>query len=457
VTGGTDARERARSQAVLERCRSVVAGGESSMVRLSNPVPIVMSRGSGGHFWDADDKEYVDWATGYGPLIFGHRPAPVVDAVVAQLRERGSLYTFAHELDYEAGRRICDAVPGVDLVRFCNSGTEATMAALRLARAFTGKEKYLKFEGHYHGWSDVTALSPGPPIPEAGHESRPSAGRVKAGIPRFMEEGVLVGCFNDFEGTEALVREHRDELAAVIVEPVACNCGVIPPHADWNRFLRRLTHENNVLLIFDEVITGFRVALGGAQELYGVRADITTWGKALGGGIPGAAAFGGPRQIMDVETRGEVLHAGTYAGNPMVLAAIVATLDILTGRREQMYSRLAGIGDAVCAGLRGVFAEAGVAAQINQVRGLWQVFFTEEPVTSVRGARAADTDFYLAFQQEMQARGIYFHNDNQELWFSCTAHSDEDVARTIEAATEAVSVVLRDTSGRARKPRPDLA
>jgi glutamate-1-semialdehyde 2,1-aminomutase len=433
------AEARARTEATLARCRSVVAGGESSAARLSNPRPIVMSHGDGARFWDVDGKEYIDWGTGYGPLVFGHRPHRVTQAVTEQLESGGSLYTFAHELDYEAGRRVCAAVPGVDLVRFCNSGTEATMAALRLARAFTGKERYLKFESHYHGWSDVTAISTSPPLDQAGPESRPRPVRVKAGIPRFMEDGVIVGCYNDFDGTEALIREHRTALAAVIAEPIACNCGVIPPAPGWNSFLRRVTRENDVLLILDEVITGFRVALGGAQELYGVEADITTWGKALGGGIPGAAAFGGSREIMDVETRAEVLHAGTYAGNPMVLAAIVATLDILSDEREQVYDHLARIGDDVCRGLRTIFAEAGVPAQVNQVKGLWQVFFSAGPVTSVRQARASDAGLYLRFQQEMQDRGVYFHDDGSELWFSSTAHTDSDVAATLAAARESIA------------------
>lgn len=433
--------QRAQTEAVLDRCRSVIAGGESSAARLSNPRPIVMSHGSGAHFWDVDGKEYIDWCAGYGPLLFGHRPREVTAAVVRQLQEGGALYTFAHELDYEAGRRICAAVPGVDLVRFCNSGTEATMAALRLARAATGRNKYLKFEGHYHGWSDVTALSTCPPLDQAGSERRPRAVPVKAGIPDFMTQGVVVATYNDFEGTEALIREHRHELAAVIAEPVAANSGVIPPLPGWNQFLRQVTRENDVLLIFDEVITGFRVALGGAQELFGVQADLTTWGKALGGGIPGAAAFGGRRELMEMEARGEVLHAGTYAGNPLVLAAMVATLDTLATERERIYGHLARIGEAVCAGLRKVCTDEGVAVQVNRVGGLWQLFFSSTPVTSAREARAADAARYLAFQQEMQARGIYFHNDNLELWFACTAHTDQDVARTLEAAEEAIAAV----------------
>lgn len=437
-----DTLRRTRTDELLALCRSVVAGGESSAARLSNPTPIVMSHGEGSRFWDVDGNEYLDWCCGYGPLIFGHRPTAVTAAVVAQL-QRGSLFTLAHELDYEVGRKICASVPGCDLVRFCNSGTEATMAAIRLARAWTGKEKILKFEGMYHGWSDVTAISTSPPLEAAGPERQPRPVRVKRGIPAMMEDAVIVGCYNDAAGAERLIRAHRDELAAVIAEPVAANCGLIPPAPGWIETLRRCTRENGVLLIFDEVITGFRVALGGAQELYGVQADITAWGKALGGGFPGAAAFGGSREVMQLEADGEVLHAGTYSGNPLALAAMNATLDTLTAGGSRFYGHLAMIGEAVCRGLRDVFEHAGLPAQVNHVNGIWQVFFSREPVTRTRAARRADMELYRRFQQEMQARGVYFHDDGLEIWFACSEHSEGDVERTIEAARQAAAVVRR--------------
>lgn len=430
-----------KTRGLFERCKQVIAGGESSYARLSNTRPIVMSHGKGARFWDVDGNEYLDWCTGYGPMIFGHCPDRINRAVVEQISERGSLYTFPHELDYEVGRKIVQSVPSVDLVRFCNSGTEATMAAMRLARAYTGKDKVLKFEGMYHGWSDVNALAYHPPLGNAGPERAPWPVRFNSGIPRVMEECLVIGTYNDFEGVERLVRENAGELAAIITEPCMANSGVIPPQQGWNEHLRKLCDEYGLLLIFDEVITGFRLALGGGQELYGVDADITTWGKALGGGFPCAAAFGGIKEVMDLETRAEVFHGGTYTGNPPVLAAMNAALDIFIDECDQVYPHLKSIADALVGGLRDIFAESDVPAQINQVNGMWQVFFAEEPVTRFRAARANDALFYHHFQREMQARGIYFHNYQMERWFSCTAHTMNDVDITLEVAREVVPKV----------------
>ena len=337
-----------KTNELFEKCKSVIAGGESSYARLSSTRPIVMSHGKGTRFWDVDGNEYLDWCLGYGPMIFGHCPERINAAVVKQISEKGSMYTFPHELDYEVGRKICQAVPSVDLVRFCNSGTEATMAAMRLARAYTGKDKILKFEGGYHGWSDANALAYHPPLDNCGPERAPWPVRFHAGIPRVQEECLVIATYNDFEGVERLVRENAGELAGIIAEPIMANSGVIPPLPGWNQHLRKLCDEYGLLLIFDEVITGFRMALGGCQELYGVNADITTWGKAIGGGFPCAAAFGGTKEVMDVETRNETFHGGTYSANPPVLAAMNAALDIFIDEGDTVYPHLKKIADALC-------------------------------------------------------------------------------------------------------------
>lgn len=431
----------AKTNQLFDLCKSVVAGGESSYARLSNTRPIVMSHGKGARFWDVDGNEYLDWCLGYGPMIFGHCPDRVNRAVIDQIADRGSLYTFPHELDYEVGRKIVQAVPSVDLVRFCNSGTEATMAAMRLARAYTGKEKILKFEGGYHGWSDANALAYHPPQDNCGPERAPWPVRFHSGVPRVQEECLVIGTYNDFDGIERLVRENAGELAGILAEPIMANSGVIPPLPGWNQHLRKLCDKYELLLIFDEVITGFRMALGGAQELYGVDADITTWGKAIGGGFPCAAAFGGKKDVMDLETRAEVFHGGTYSANPVVLAAMNAALDIFLTEGDQVYGHLKTIADALVAGLREIFAANDVAAQVNQVNGMWQVFFSDEPVTRFRQARANDGLFYHHLQREMQARGVYFHNYQMERWFASTAHTTEDVEITLEAAGEAVPKV----------------
>jgi glutamate-1-semialdehyde 2,1-aminomutase len=427
-----------RTEELFAQCREVIAGGESSYARLSSTRPIVMASGDGPRFTDVDGNTYIDWCLGYGPMIFGHRPRPVVDAVARQVTERGMMYTFPHELDYEVGRKIVQAVPGVDLVRFANSGAEATQAAIRLARAFTGKEKFLKWEGGYHGFLDCHALS----FEACGPEWAPQTTRFMSGIPRVQEELVVTGTFNDLDGTERLVRRHRDQLAAVISEPVLASSGVIPPEPGFLEGLRRICDDNEVLLIFDEVITGFRLALGGAQERYGVLADITTWAKALGGGTPGAAAFGARRELMDLETDNVVFHGGTYNASPMVLAGMNAALDLFLDESTGVYAHLERIADAMVEGMRAIFAAHGVTACVQQAGPMWQVFFgLEGPVTRVRQSAENDGAFYRHFQRECQARGVYFHNGWHERWFASTAHTQAEVDESLTVIDEATGVV----------------
>ncbi len=431
-----------KTRAMFAKCQEVVSGGESSYARLIGTRPIVMARGEGARFYDVDGNAYLDWCLGYGPMIFGHRPKPIIDAVTAQINERGMLYTFPHELDYEVGRKIVQLVPGIDQVRFANSGSEATQAAIRLARGYTGKDKILKWEGSYNGFLDCHAFSHVPALEAAGTEKFPRTLPSLAGIPRTFEENVIVGCFNDLDSAEQLIRRNADELAAVLAEPILADAGIIPPEPGFLEGLRRLCDDYGVLLIFDEVITGFRVSPGGAQELYGVIPDITCVAKAVGGGTPGAAAFGGRIDIMELEAAGVVLHGGTYSGNPMTLAGMNAALDIFINDGERVYGHLNAIADAMVAGMRAIFAEQGVTAYISQVGPMWQVFFGhEEPVTRYRQARASDTVFFGELQAECQARGVYFHNFNFERFFASTAHTQADVDESlnvIEAATKAV-------------------
>ncbi len=292
-----------KSREMFAKCKEVVSGGESSYARLTGTRPIVMERGEGPFFFDVDGNRYIDWCIGYGPMIFGHRPKPIVDAVVEQITKHGMLYTFPHELDYEVGRKIVQTVPGIDQVRFANSGSEATQAAIRLARAYTGKDKILKWEGSYNGFLDCHAFSHVPALEAAGTERFPRTLPSLAGIPKTFEDMVIVGCFNDLDSAEQLIRRNADHLAAVLSEPILADAGIIPPDPGFLQGLRRICDENGVLLIFDEVITGFRVSLGGAQELYGVTPDITCMAKAVGGGTPGAAFFGGQQRHHGARSR----------------------------------------------------------------------------------------------------------------------------------------------------------
>ena len=251
-----------------------------------------MERGEGARFYDVDGNAYIDWCIGYGPMIFGHRPKPILDAIIAQITQGGMLYTFPHELDYEVGRKIAAAVPSIEQVRFANSGSEATQAAMRLARGFTGKDKVLKWEGSYNGFLDCHAFSHHPPFDAAGYERYPRTVPSLGGIARSSQEAIIVGCFNDLDAVEKVIKRNAGQLAAVLAEPILADAGIIPPEPGFLEGLRTICTDNDVLLIFDEIITGFRVSLGGAQERYGVLPDITCLAKALGGGTPGAAAFG---------------------------------------------------------------------------------------------------------------------------------------------------------------------
>ena len=438
----------ANTRELFEKCKEVVSGGESSYARLTGTRPIVMERGEGPFFYDVDGNRYIDWCLGYGPMIFGHRPKPIVDAVVRQITERGMLYTFPHELDYEVGRKIVQAVPGVEQVRFANSGSEATQAAIRLARAYTGKDKILKWEGSYNGFLDCHAFSHVPALEAAGTERFPRTLPSLAGIPRAFEDMVIVGCFNDLDSAEQLISRNADSLAAVLSEPILADAGIIPPEPGFLEGLRRICDDNGVLLIFDEVITGFRVSLGGAQELYGVTPDITCLAKAVGGGVPGAAAFGGRRDVMELEAEGVVLHGGTYSGNPLTLAGMNAALDILIGERERVYGHLNAIADAMVSGMTSIFAEQGVAAQINQVGPMWQVFFGhEEPVRRYRQARASDTELFGRLQAECQARGVYFHNFNFERLFASLAHTQAEVDESLNVIETATRIATGRSSG----------
>ena len=431
-----------QTRELFARCQEVISGGESSYARLIGTRPIVMERGEGAYFYDVDGNRYVDWCIGYGPMIFGHRPKPILDAIIQQIVQGGMLYTFPHELDYEVGRKIVQAVPGIDQVRFANSGSEAVQAAMRLARAYTGKDKILKWEGGYNGFLDCEAYSHQPPLDIAGYERFPRTVPSLGGIPAGAQSDVVVGCFNDLDSAEKIIKQRRGELAAVLSEPILADAGIIPPEGGFLDGLRRICDENGVLLIFDEVITGFRVSLGGAQELYDVMPDITVLAKALGGGTPGAAAFGGKKDIMQLEADNVVLHGGTYSGNPMVLAGVNAALDILINDRERVYGHLNAIADAMVGGMRRIFAEHAVPAHINQVGPMWQVFFGhEEPVTRFRQARASDTRFFSQWQAECQARGVYFHNYNFERFFACTAHTQIEVDYSLEVMDEVTKLV----------------
>jgi glutamate-1-semialdehyde 2,1-aminomutase len=439
-----------KSRAMFERVARSIAGGESSYARLKKGLELCFERGDGARFWDVDGNVYIDYSLGYGPLIFGHNPRRVTEAVVQAITERGSVATFPYDLDYLVGEQITSMVPGVDLIRFANSGTEATMAAARLARAYTGRNRIVQMEGGYHGFSDTHYWSSHPDVyAEHPRPYQPQALPGSRGIPDFYGEGLLIGQYNDPANLEMLFERWGAEIAAVMVEPIQANTGVIPPEPGYLEFLREITRRYGALLIFDEVITGFRVAPGGAQELYGVLPDITTFAKALGGGFP-IAAFGGSAEVMGMEARNEVMHGGTYTANLVALAAANAVLSEMQARRDEIWTTLNTLGERLCDGLGDACREAGLRNVSQGVGPLWHIFFARPDapdVDRIRNYREAlaytSIDLFDRFHDAMLKRGVYFHPYHFERWFISAVHSDDDVQRTLEAAYDAAEEVVR--------------
>jgi glutamate-1-semialdehyde 2,1-aminomutase len=431
-----------KSRALFQRIARSVAGGESNYIRLKAGLELCFAYGEGPRFWDVDGNSYLDYSLGYGPLIFGHRPQAVTEAVIEIITSRGIQFTFPYDLEAEVAEAIVASVPGVDLIRFCTTGTEAVSAALRLARAYTGRDKIIKFEGQYHGWTDTVYISAYPPLERAGPDERPRPVPGSKGTPQAAAELMIPLPWNDIAAVERALQEHAGEVAAVLTEPVMANCGVIPPRPGYLEALRALTRQYGVLLIFDEVKTGFRLGLGGATAHFGVTPDLVTWAKALGAGYP-VAAFGGNREIMALEARNEVMHGGTYNAHPVALAAAKATLDIMRAHPE-LFAELWRKGERLRSGLQEAVRSAGHQAICQGVGPLLQVYFTDgiEQITDYRtAARHIDAERFSRFQGALQDRGVYIHPDPLECFYVCTAHSDRDIADTIAIAEEAAQAI----------------
>ena len=416
-----------KSQALFDRAKAVIPGGVNSPVRAFGSVgmtPRFIAGAKGDRIRDVEGNEYIDYIGSWGPMILGHAHSAVLEAV-AQAARDGLSFGAATEREVEMAELICNIVPSVEMVRMVNSGTEAVMSAIRAARGFTGRDKLVKFAGCYHGHTDAMLVKAGSGVMTQGIPG-------SSGVPQGCTKDTLTATYNDLGSVEALFAANPNEIAAVIVEPVGANMGVVLPEPGFLEGLRAICDANGALLIFDEVITGFRLQLDGAQGFYGVRPDLTTFGKIIGGGMP-VGAYGGRQDIMSmVAPTGPVYQAGTLSGNPVAMAAGLAQLTILRDTPD-LYAKLNRVGDEFFAELDGILNDAGVPHCLNHVGSLGSVFFTREKVSNYAGAQTSDTGRYMAYFKHMLDSGVYLAPSQFEAMFLSTAHTPEDLRKTLDA------------------------
>jgi glutamate-1-semialdehyde 2,1-aminomutase len=415
------------SQQLFERAQLSIPGGVNSPVRAYRSVggtPPFIARGEGAHIFDVDGNEYIDYIGSWGPLILGHRHPIVLDALNEAIT-RGTSFGAPTEQEIELAETVREMFPSMEMVRLVNSGTEATMSALRVARGFTNRDLTLKFDGCYHGHVDSLLVKAGSGVATLGLPDSP-------GVPKGFSDTTLTAPFNDIEAVEQIFRSHRDKIAAVIVEPICGNMGCIPPEGGFLAALRRITERNESLLIFDEVMTGFRVSPGGAQQLYDIKPDLTTLGKVIGGGLP-IAAYGGRRDIMTyVAPSGPIYQAGTLSGNPLAVSAGLAVLRHLQ-QHPEIYDQLNR-----STGQLAACAPADIT--VNRMGSMMTWFFTDQPVTDAASARTSDVKRFGRFFHAMLERGIYLPPSQYEALFVSAAHTEADIARTIDAARESFEI-----------------
>ncbi|HUI85389.1 MAG TPA: glutamate-1-semialdehyde 2,1-aminomutase [Candidatus Binatia bacterium] len=424
------------SRALHKRAEQLIPGGVNSPVRAFRSVggePPFVVRGEGAHVWDADGNRYIDYVGSWGPLILGHSDPEVIEAVI-QAARHGTSFGASTPTEADLAALVVDAFPAIEKVRFVSSGTEATMSAIRLARAATGRKVIVKFEGCYHGHSDALLVKAGSGVATLGIPG-------SAGVPEEFVEFTLALPYNDIGAVEAAFARFKGQIACLIVEPVVGNMGCVPPQPGYLEFLREITAREGALLIFDEVMTGFRVAFGGATELFHIKPDLTTLGKIIGGGLP-VGAYGAPAKLMDmVAPLGPVYQAGTLSGNPLAMAAGIATLCQLKANREQFYRQLDDMTGKLVAGVTAAAKRAGVAMRANRVGSMFTFFFTDRQVMDWQSAAACDTGKFGRFHGAMLDAAVWLPPSQFEAAFLSTAHTPGDLDDTIAAATEALALV----------------
>jgi len=430
--------DRRRSREIFDRAQKILVGGVNSPVRAFRSVggePLIIERGEGSYLYDADGNQLLDYVCSWGAILLGHAN-PAITAAIAEQAKRGTSFGVTTELEIELAALITRAIPFIEKIRFVSSGTEATMSAVRLARGVTKRDFLLKFEGGYHGHADSFLSQAGSGLATLGIAECP-------GVPQALAELTLNAPYNDLNAVERIFAQHKNKIAAVIVEPIAANMGVVPPAPKFLAGLRDITKKNGALLIIDEVITGFRLYNGAAQQILGVEADLTTLGKIIGGGLP-VAAYGGRAELMDnVAPLGPVYQAGTLAGNPLAMSAGIAALKQLTA--PGLYERVNKNAERLVTGLRKAIAETHVAAQVNSSHSLGTIFFTDEPVRDYAGAKRSDTQRYARFFREMLDRGIFLAPSQFEAAFVSAAHTAGDIDRTVAAAVDSLKLIRAES------------
>lgn len=426
--------EFSRSEELFARAQKVIPGGVNSPVRAFKSVggkPVFIKRGEGCRVYDEDGNSFIDYVCSWGPLILGHAKPEIVK-VIRSAAANGTTFGASTSLEVELAEMITEAVPSIEMVRLVNSGTEALMSAIRVARGFTGHNKVIKFEGCYHGHSDALLAKAGSGVTTLGIPD-------SAGVPAGITSDTVTLPYNDLDAITKAMHAIGDDVAVIVIEPIAGNMGVIPPKPGFLAGLRAICDRYGALLLFDEVITGFRVAYGGAQELFGVRSDLTTLGKIIGGGLP-VGAYGGRRDVMEcVAPLGPVYQAGTLSGNPLAVSAGITTLKCL--QQPGFYDDLQRKANSLADGLKNAAAQAGISVQTNGVGSMMTLFFTDQPVTDYTSAKRSDTTLYAKFFGGMLQRGVYLAPSQFEATFVSEAHSQQDIEFTIAAAREAMTAL----------------